>query len=160
EYLLFDPEVTRQRLAGKAPVELFESPPANQLVFGQCATVRAECKPDSRPRFDYAAEVAAARRAFPDLLRRFSLPDALLPLTMPMVGDGAPAQIAVTGVQWMFPEAETSKRIEIPLWRFSSGYTLHLLAHLPGPVPEVQKIEITRAVTLEGATLKADVRGD
>ena len=156
EHILFDPELTRLRLAATSTtncpfVEYF-----NEQLFGQRGPVRAVIVPGKKPLFDYAAEVAEARKSFAAMAKELGLADPPVAPVKPAV-DGAPARIKVIGIGWRFEKAAPRALFGGP----QPGYTLSLKAELPGAVFGVDEVELTRATTLEGVLLegKGDARG-
>jgi hypothetical protein len=157
EHILFDPELTRLRLAATSTTNFPLLEYFNEQLFGQRGPVRAVIVPGKKQLFDYAAEVAEARKSFTAMAKELGLADPPVAPVKPAV-DGAPARIKVIGVGWRFEKAE-------PLSSFfggpSPGYTLSLRAELPGAVFGVDEVEVTRAATLEGVLLegKGNARG-
>ena len=152
EERLFDPEFARQRIArGTNSNFLNDDHFLNEKLYGQRAPILAVIAPGNKPLFDYAAEVSEARRAFPAIASSLGWVDAPAQQTKPVV-DGALAKVSVTGMGWQFVNEGTPGVFSSGRRR---GYTLSLTAELPGAVFSVDKITVTRAVTLEGGTLEA-----
>lgn len=144
EELVFSEEVARKRLAGIASSNLFGTDNfVSEKLFGQRAPVFAVIQPGRKPLFDYAAEVAAARKTFPEIATALGLDQRPFEAAKPAV-DGTPARVRVTGIQWNFDGKGAHGH---------GGYTLSLAAELPGTVLSVDKVSVDRAVTLEGASL-------
>jgi hypothetical protein len=152
EERLFDPEFARQRIARGTNSSLLKDDHfLNEKLYGQRAPIHAVIAPGTRALFDYAAEVAEARRAFPALATLLGMATTPQQQSKPAV-DGALAKVIVTGVGWRFANEETPGVFTGDSGR---GYTLSLKADLPGTVMSVNKIEVTRATTLEGDKLEA-----
>jgi hypothetical protein len=148
EEALFDDEFARKRLTGVASSNRMANDHSrNEKLYGQRAPLRAVIQPGRQPLFDYAAEVAEARREFPDLARRLGLEGSVREparVSTPPAVEGAPASVKVTGIQWNFAGDGRQG---------GQGYTLSLAAELPGMVLSVNKVGVNRAVTIEGANL-------
>jgi len=139
EEQLFDPAFAQQRIAGGSTNHLLLEEFLSERLYGQKGPVLAVIVPGRKPSFDYAAQVAEARKSFPAIAKELGLSVDPTDLTEPAV-DGVPARVSVTGIDWRFSDK-------------SRGYTLRLLAELPGSVLSVDEVQITRARTLEGALL-------
>jgi hypothetical protein len=79
DQLMADEKYVRERAAagpeaGKNTAWLNEA--LNEKLFGSRAPVRARASGDLKPLFDYAAEVKAAKDAYPKMLERLGLPSA------------------------------------------------------------------------------------
>ena len=79
DQLMADDEYVRERAAagpeaGKNTAWLNEA--LNEKLFGSRAPVRARASGDLKPLFDYAAEVKAAKDAYPKMMERLGLPSA------------------------------------------------------------------------------------
>ncbi|MCW5551275.1 MAG: hypothetical protein KIS67_03810 [Verrucomicrobiae bacterium] len=121
----------------------------NEKLYGERSPVRAVIKPGEQPLFDYAAELAEAQAAFPRLASLLDLDAAPRPQPKPAV-EGEPATTTVTGIRWNFDGAERRGWAD---WAGPGGYTLSLRAELPGTVLSVNKVLVSRALTLEGVSL-------
>lgn len=144
EELLFDPETNRRLLAGGTE---FDANFANEKLYGQRAPVVAVVKP-GKPLFDYAAEVAEARKAFPALARSLGI-EGNSPQPKPAV-DGLAARVAVTEVKF---RPNDSEKAGLRFRMHSSPYTVCLKGDFAGAVSSVDEIELTRAITIEGINL-------
>jgi hypothetical protein len=152
EHRFFDPEFARRRLAaGQSPNFLNDDHFLNEKLYGQRGPVRAVFVPGGKPFFDYEAEVAEARKSFSVMAKELGLGEPPAARVKPAV-DGSAASIRVNGIGWRFDEEKPLRSLSGGL---QQGYTLSLRAELPGPVFNVDKIEVTRAATLEGVLLKA-----
>ena len=70
--------------------------------------------------------------------------------------DESPAPIKVTGVQWQF---ETEDALRLMGSGVRHGYTLYLKAELTNSIFYVNRVEFTRALTMEGMNLLPQKRG-
>lgn len=117
------------------------------LLFGESAPVRAEVAGANAPLFDYAAEVAAAMKEVPKLEKQLGT------VTVAPPAKGAALKsLKVMGVRMV---SEVDKKLELnPLNQNDAGYTLAVLAELPGSVLNVtDKSAVAKAVTMEGVSL-------
>lgn len=130
----------------------FDRERANERIYGRRAAVHAVIHPTGAERFDYASEVAAARKSFPELARSLGLNERDLPGPAPAI-DGTPATLTVLGMGWRFDAADRSRS---PFAGERPGYTLHLRADLPGAVLKVRHITVTEARTMEGTSLNPE----
>ena len=152
EEKLLDADFARQLLAEGSSTNLLDHHQfLNEKLYGQKAPVLAVIKPGNKPLFDYAAEVAEARKAFPAIAKALGLEldEGPSKPAKPAV-DGAPARIKVAGINWRF------ERADAPAMRFTGrrpGYSLSLEAELPGTILSVDDVKVSRATTLEGTDL-------
>jgi hypothetical protein len=146
EQFVFDTNLDRARISGQK--SSFEDL-MNERLYGERAPVLAVIKPGTKPLFDYAKEVAEARQAFP-VFARMLRTEAGPQISKPAV-NGQPATLTVTGVEWFNGEMPTGSYGLFGDRRRS--YTLHLRAALSGIVLRVNKVQFTRAQTLEGLDL-------
>jgi hypothetical protein len=129
----------------------------NEKLFGQKAPVRAVFT-GGVSKFDYAAEVAAARTEYAALLKK--LGPATMNLGMGDVDDSTdlapPAQggefksLKVGGIRWIFALDETN---ELRVFNGSPSYTLTLIGELPGSVQAFSGGEVETATALDGSDL-------
>jgi len=153
ERFLFDPEIARRRVEGSFG-DIVDSEAANEFLYGKKGPVRIVMKDAGRPLFDYPAEVAAARQAFPVVARAFHLPDSIEKSggASPPAVDGAPARVAVTGVEWRYDGGTDGNMFRLGILQ-DIGYSLRLRAELPGRVFDVTAVHLRRATTAEGVSL-------
>ena len=120
---------------------------ANEKLYGLRAPVVAVIKPGTKPLFDYAAEVAEAKRAFPALAQSLGIrgdsPQSKL------AADGAKARVTVTGVSLRLDGDRPGALFE----SVGRPYTISLNADLPVSVSEIGEAKLTRAITIEGVDL-------
>jgi len=110
-----------------------EGPPAideriSALMFGGTGPVRATVKGLAGAAFDYDAEVAAAREEFAALQQQ--LGTGPVTVAAPAQG-GALKSLKVVGVQLV---SATDEQLELRPFNSEAGYTISLLAELPGSV--------------------------
>lgn len=146
-----DPE-RAGRLHDGDPAQGFDRERANERIYGRRAPVQAVIQPTGPVRFDYASEVAAARKSFPELARSLGLSERDIPGSAPAI-DGTPATLTVLGMGWRFDSAD---RARSPFASERPGYTLHLRADLPGAVLKIRRITVTEARTMEGTSLNPE----
>jgi hypothetical protein len=146
EQFVFDTNLDQVRISGQK--SSFEDL-MNERLYGERAPVLAVIKPGTKPLFDYAKEVAEARQAFPEFARKLQT-EAGMEISKPTV-DGQPATLTVTGIEWFNGELPTRSHSSFGDRRRS--YILHLRAGLSGIVLRVNKVQFTRAKTLEGLDL-------
>lgn len=147
-----DPEFAPRRLNVAGAGDPQGQDAANELLYGERAPVHAVTETALKPRFNYTAEVAQASIAFPAVAKSLGLPVGGNPILAPASDPAGPAQLAVTGVEWRFNEAEPDHTLPI---RARTGYTLRLKARLAEPILAARSIEITQATTAEGRQLAA-----
>jgi hypothetical protein len=159
----------RSRLAGgrdMAQEGLSLDNALNEKLFGQKAPVRAVIA-GGAPKFDYAAEVAAARTEYADLLRKLGPATRGLGLDMGDVDDSTdlapPAQggefksLQVGGVRWIFASDANNS---LQAFNSSPGYTLSLIGELPGSIMAFSGGEVETATALDGSDLLPEKEWD
>lgn len=123
----------------------------NALIFGSKAPLRAAVSGANQAVFNYAAEVAAAKPEFTQIQKQLGT----APVTI-----ASPAQVGelkslkVVGVRLV---RESDKKREIRPFNYDEGYTLVLLAELPGSVLAVtDKSGLDSAMADDGSDLLPD----
>ena len=119
------------------------------------------------PKFDYAAEVAAARTEYAALLRKLGPATMSLGMGMGDVDDSTdlvpPAQggefksLKVGGVRWIF---ESDANNSLQAFNSSPGYTLSLIGELPGSIMAFSGGEVETATALDGSDLLPEKEWD
>ena len=108
------------------------SPPIDEymckLLFGDKGPVRAAVNGLGAASFDYEAEVAAAKEAFAAIQEQLGPAAAA---SAPPAQGGALKSLKVVGVRLIHA---TDEALELRPFSYSAGYTLSLLAELPGSV--------------------------
>lgn len=116
------------------------------LLFGEKAPVKATVSGATAPLFNYAAEVAAALKGVEKLQKQLGA----VSIAPPAKGD-ALKSIKVVGVRMVAP---VDKKLDIRPFNYDAGYTLAVLAELPGSVLDVtDKSSITTATASDGSSL-------
>lgn len=133
----------------------------NEKLFGERGPVRAVIA-GGLPKFDYAAEVAAARPEYAALLKKLGPASMGLGLGMGAGDDNdstdlaPPAQggdfknLKVGGVRWVFASDSNNN---LQAFNGSPGYTLSLIGELPGSVMAFSGGEVDTATALDGSDL-------
>lgn len=117
------------------------------VVFGSKAPVRATII-GGKPLFDYAAEMAAAKVEFAKIKKQLGA--SPVEVAAPAKG-GELKGIKVVGVRLV---SESDKKREIRPFNYDAGYTLVLLAELPGSVLAItDKSGLDTAVADDGSDL-------
>ena len=120
------------------------------LMFGEKAPVQATVSGASAPLFNYAAEVAAAKKLAPKLQKQLGSVSVAPP------AKGEPLKsLKVVGVRLC---SEVDKKLEARPFNYDAGYTLAVLAEFPGGVLDItDKSAITTATASDGTNL---LKGD
>ena len=119
---------------------------ANEVLFGQKGPVRAVAT-GMKPQFDYATEVAQARKGYRAMLKKLGLEEKVaLP---PDKGEGLKS-VAVGGVRVVWTKGADQKTRP---FNWSVGYTLALTGEFGGAVLDVEKGELVAAVADTGENL-------
>ena len=120
------------------------------LLFGEKATVKATVSDASTPLFNYATEVSAALKGTEALQKRLGA----VSIAPPAVGE-ALKSIKVVGVRMV---SAVDKKLDIRPFNYDEGYTLSLLAELPGSVLDVtdKSMLISATASGGGSLLKSD----
>lgn len=137
EDLYADDALLREEiLAGSDPSQDFSEKGSlriNKVMFGQAAPVRATIT-EVKPQFNYAAEVALAKKKYPKLLKKLGIKPKAPPLA-PAKG-GKFRNLVVKGVKMEDDE-----------------YSLTLVGELPGTVTKVKSGMATKAIANNGENL-------
>ncbi len=116
------------------------------LLFGEKAPVKATVSGASAPLFNYASEVAAALKGSEALQKRLGA----VSVAPPAKGE-ALKSIKVVGVRMV---SAVDKKLDVRPFNYDEGYTLAVLAELPGSVLDVtDKSSITSATASDGSSL-------
>ena len=116
------------------------------LLFGEKAPVKASVTIASTPLFNYAAEVAAALRGAEALQKKLGVAS----IAPPAKGE-ALKSLKVVGVRMV---SAVDKKLDVRPFNYDEGYTLAVLAELPGSVLDVtDKSSITSATASDGTNL-------
>jgi hypothetical protein len=123
----------------------------NQLIFGEKAPVRAVIAKVSAPLFDYAAEVAAARKEFPRTEKELGLSAA----TIAPPAQGQPLKsVKVAGVRLV---RDSNQKRNLRPFNYDAGYSVALLVEFPGSVQAVTDgTRLEAAVADDGSSLLSD----
>lgn len=117
------------------------------VMFGSKAPVRATIS-GGKPAFDYATEVAAAKTEFAKIKKQLGA--SPVEVAAPAKG-GELKSIQVVGVRLV---GETDKQREVRPFNYDAGYTLALLAELPGSVLAItDKSGLDSAIADDGSDL-------
>ncbi len=133
----------------------------NEKLFGQRAPVRAVIAASGAAKFDYAAEVAVARKEFAALQKKLDAADAGSTAT----SDAPPAQggdfktLKVAGFRWVFPNGDKDE-FEMRPFNESPGYALAVVGELPGAVLEVSEGKVTSAIAADGSDILPEKEWD
>lgn len=137
---LFDPAFADQLLAISSKSNSVTTDDfINEKLHGARGPILAVVAPGSGNRFDYDAEVVAARQSFRPVALSLGLTEETLTPAANGV-DSAPAKVTVDGINWRFG-------------RQTKEYTLSLIAEFPGAVLCVNEVEVKHAKTVEGTDL-------
>ncbi len=116
------------------------------LLFGEKSPVKATVSGASAPLFNYATEVAAALKGAEALQKRLGV----VTIAPPAKG-AALKSIKVVGVRMV---SAVDKKLDIRPFNYDEGYTLAVLAELPGSVLDVtDKSALTSATSSDGTSL-------
>ena len=120
------------------------------LLFGEKAPVKASVSGASAPLFNYATEVAAALKGSEALQKRLGA----VSVAPPAKGE-ALKSIKVVGVRMV---SAVDKKLDMRPFNYDEGYTLAVLAELPGSVLDItDKSSLTSATASDGGSL---LKGD
>ncbi len=147
EFVADDDWLRKQILAGKDMNDGPSTDALNEKLFGEKAPVRAVVTGALKPLFDYKAEVAAAKKAFPGLLKKLGI-TAAIPVA-PAKGEGFKS-LKVGGVRLVRPSDTKS---DVRPFNWDAGYTLSLVGKLPGAVLSIGKGTVDKAVADNGENL-------
>lgn len=136
----------------KAGRDLLKSGPEsdvamNEQLFGEAKPIKAVVKVDAKPQFDFAGEVAAAKAAAPSIFKALG---GTAPVAVSPAGSTELKSVKVGGVRWV--KFEDRERVIRP-FNWTAGYTLSVVAELPGSVMKVSGGELTKAEADTGEDL-------
>lgn len=116
------------------------------LLFGEKAPVNASVSGATAPLFNYAAEVAAALKGAEKLQKQLGA----VSIAPPAKGE-ALKSVKVVGVRMV---SAVDKKLDVRPFNYDEGYSLAVLAELPGSVLDVtDKSSITSATASDGSSL-------
>lgn len=125
----------------------------NELVFGAKAPVRAAVS-GGQPLFNYATEVAAAKKEMAQLRQKLGVGSAVVTVAAPAQG-GALRGVKVVGARWV-SKLDRKENDFRPFYQ-EAGYTLVLQADFPGSILAVTSSSIaTKATADDGSDLLPD----
>jgi hypothetical protein len=119
----------------------------NEQLFGEAKPIKAVVKVDAKPQFDFAGEVAAAKAAMPAIFKALG---GAAPVTVAPAGSAELKSVKVGGVRWV--KFEDRER-DIRPFNWNAGYTVSVIAELPGSVLKVSGGELTKAEADNGEDL-------
>jgi hypothetical protein len=149
KWMTDDAKLREQIKAGRDPVKSGpESDVAmNEQLFGEAKPIQAVVKVNTQPAFDFAGEVAAAKAAMPAIFKALG---GAAPVAVAPAGSAELKSVKVGGVRWV--KFEDRDR-DIRPFNWSAGYTLSVIAELPGSVLNVTGGELTKAEADTGEDL-------
>ena len=122
----------------------------NETLYGQKGPVRLVVAPGGKAQFDYAAEVAAAKKTYPQMVAQLKLPGSVATSVAPVTAGANLKSVKVGGarVVW-FSDSDNDVRP----FNYDEGYTLVLVADFGGAVHEVSGGRLTVATASTGENL-------
>src|SRR5262245_22251364 len=164
-----DDAFMREQVRSKQnPLETPAMDPAlNEKLFGQKGPIRATITGATKPLFDYEAEVAEAKKHYPELVKRLALSE---PGSTTLGGLGASPSESETSLTATaaFPKGHGFKNVKVvgvcmagmPDERFDDapfhgarGYSLALVGELPGAVQSISSGKVLSALADTGESL-------
>jgi hypothetical protein len=150
-------EFWRRQAQGKVRGDIkdLDVPEFLEKVFGSREPPRIECSGATAALFDYAKEVAEARKAMPELMKKLAAATRSRgPAPRPKIepakaGDGL-ARLWVTAVNRSL-EADLPK--SAGLWHSGPACELKLLGKLPGRVVKIENGEVEQALAADGTSM-------
>lgn len=123
----------------------------SETLFGHKGAVKADRTGLGKPLFDYAAEVAAARKDFEKLQEKFTVP-----IAPPATGE-AMESLEIVGVRI---SQEVGKKIGLRPFNSEPGFSLSVLGKFPGSVLAVTEAVMESAVADDGSDLLPEKEWD
>jgi hypothetical protein len=130
----------------------------NQYLFGEKAPVAVVLAPGTTPQFDYAAEVAAAKKTYEPFKKSLGAGSSTTEEEAPVV-EAAPAgggvkSVKVVGVRLV---AESDEKRGLRPFNYDAGYTVSLRVEFPGAVQGVtEETAVAVATADDGSSLLPD----
>ncbi len=132
----------------------------NQFIFGEKAPVQAVLAPGTVLLFNYAAEVAAAKKEYAPLKKALAVGSSAdeSPEVLAAPADGGVKSIKVVGARLV---TESDDKRNLRPFNYDTGYTVSLLVEFPGAVQSVtDKTVIETAAADDGTSLLPDSEWD
>lgn len=126
----------------------------NRQLFGEAKPVRATVTARGKPQFDFAVEVAAAKKEMPAIFK--SVGDAAGVLVVP-AASGSLKGTTVGGVRWV---RVVDEKRGIRPFNWTAGYTLSVIAELPGSVVKATEGNVEKAEANDGTDLLPEKEWD
>ncbi len=127
----------------------------NEKMFGVKGALEVAAKAPLKAQFNYAAEAARARKAYPAMRKRLKLVAAVT--VAPMGAGGGIKAVRVGGVRLI---RETDEKNGVRPFNWSKGYTLSLIAEFPGAIMKVKEGKILTAIADNGEDLLLEKEWD
>jgi hypothetical protein len=133
----------------------------NQYIFGEKAPVQAVIAPGTAPLFDYAAEVAAAKKEYAPLAKALAVGASATddaPEVLAAPANGGVKSVKVVGVRLV---TESDDKRNLRPFNYDAGYEVSLLVEFPGAVQTVtDKTAIEVATADDGTSLLPESEWD
>ena len=157
DQLLADDTRLREQL--KAGHDVMKDGPAmglemNQQLFGEAKPVRATVATTVKPQFDFAVEVAAAKKEMPAIFKAIG---STPPVPVAPATSGVLKNVTVGGVRWV---RTANQKRGIRPFNWDEGYTLSIIAELPGSALKVTQGELEKAEADNGTDLLPEKEWD
>jgi len=141
--LFWEQEALRSDEDDKLSMHLF-----NQTTFGSTSMTMVIIEGPFKPLFDYAAEVSAAKAAYPDLIKSLQLADQP-EKSVPVSGEGL-KHIKVGGIKLVYAD---DVDFFVRPFNQQAGLTISMLASFGRPLLEIKKVRLSMAETISGQNL-------
>ncbi len=119
-----------------------------QKMFGSPDTPQVTAKSPLKPLFNYKAEVAQAKKDYPAMRQKLGFPKPVE--AVPMAAGGGLKNIRVGGVRLI---REVDEKNQVRPFNWTKGYTLAIIAELPGATLLVKDAKLTKALADNGEDL-------
>ena len=150
KFMADDAKLTAQLKAGRDVLQVGPEMDleVNQQLFGEAKPVRATVATGAKPQFEISAEVAAAKKEMPALVKSVA---SAVPTPVVKAKGGALKSVSVGGVRQGRVYDKTDPHTH---WLDTNeGYTLLVIAEFPSPVLKISECELEKAVAENGTDL-------
>lgn len=120
----------------------------NKIVFGSSGPVEAVLEGAFKPLFNYKSQMTKARAAYPAMVKKLGLGESI---PMAIASDGEKFKgVQVGGIRLV---RFSDQKRGIRPFNYDAGYSLSIIAELPGPAISASGGKLTKAIADNGANL-------
>ncbi|MCK5715072.1 MAG: hypothetical protein KAH64_03850 [Nitrosomonadaceae bacterium] len=149
--IIYDDELLTQEL--KKGREISKDKPEfgnefNKMIFGSSGPVEAVVEGEFKPLFNYKNQMTKARSDYPEMLKKLEIGQSI-PLAIASDSDKFKS-VQIVGIRWV---RFSDQKRGIRPFNYDAGYSLSIIAELPGPAISVSEGKLTKAIADNGTDL-------